>query len=101
MISVIASIRVKAGTRSEFLEIFKANVPKVREEKGCLEYFPAVDIVADLPVQSLEENLVTVIEKWESVQALQDHLVAPHMQAYSERVKDIVVDVSLKVLAEA
>ncbi|MBM4279130.1 MAG: antibiotic biosynthesis monooxygenase, partial [Deltaproteobacteria bacterium] len=40
MISVIASIRVKAGRRSEFLQIFKANIPKVREEKGCVEYFP-------------------------------------------------------------
>ncbi|MBM4309111.1 MAG: antibiotic biosynthesis monooxygenase, partial [Deltaproteobacteria bacterium] len=58
MISVIASIRMKAGKRSEFLEIFKANVPKVREEKGCIEYFPAVDVDSGLPPQSLNENVV-------------------------------------------
>ncbi len=101
MINVLASIRVKAGRRSEFLEIFKSNVPNVREEKGCIEYFPTVDIDADLPPQSLDENVVTIIEKWESLDALHDHLRAPHMLAYKEKVKDIVEDISLKVLKEA
>jgi len=101
MISVIASIRVKAGKVPEFLEIFKANVPKVREEKGCIEYFPAVDVDSGLPPQSLNENVVTIIEKWESLEALRDHLTAPHMLAYKGKVKDIVEDLSLKVLQEA
>ncbi|MBE9547242.1 MAG: antibiotic biosynthesis monooxygenase [Proteobacteria bacterium] len=101
MINVIASIRVKPGSLPEFLEIFKFNVPNVREEKGCIEYFPAVDIDADVPPQILDENVVTIIEKWESTEALRDHLNAPHMLAYKEKVKDIVEDVSLKVLQEA
>jgi quinol monooxygenase YgiN len=101
MINVIASIRVKVGRLSEFLEIFKSNVPNVREERGCIEYFPAVDIDAELPPQSLDENVVTIIEKWESLEAFHDHLKAPHMLAYKEKVKDIVEDVSLKVLEEA
>ena len=101
MINVIATIRVKAGRLSDFLEIFKSNVPNVREERGCVEYFPAVDIDADLPPQSLDENVVTIIEKWESLEALREHLNAPHMLAYKEKVKNIVEEVSLKVLQEA
>ena len=101
MINVIASIRVKTEKLSEFLEIFKSNVPSVRDENGCIEYFPAVDIDADLPPQSLDENVVTIIEKWESLEALRDHLNAPHMLAYKEKVKDIVEGVSIKVLQEA
>ncbi len=101
MINVIASIRVKAGRRSEFLEVFKSNVPNVREEKGCIEYLPTVDIDADLPPQVLDENVVTIIEKWESLKALRDHLVAPHMLAYKEKVQDIVEGLSVKVLQEA
>ena len=101
MINVIASIRVKPGRLSEFLEIFKSNVPNVREERGCIEYFPSVDIDADLPPQIRDENVVTIIEKWESLEALRDHLNTPHMLAYREKVKDIVEDVSLKVLQEA
>ncbi len=100
MINVIASIRVKAGMLPEFVEIFKSNVPNVREERGCIEYFPTVDIDADLPPQSLDENVVTIIEKWESLDALRDHLKAPHMLSYKEKVKDMVEDLSLKVLKE-
>jgi len=42
--------------------------------------------------------VVTIVEKWESLEALQAHVVAPHMAAYRERVKDFVVRVSLQVL---
>ncbi len=101
MINVIASIRVRAGSLPDFLEIFKANMPRVREEKGCIEYFPAVDIDAELPPQVLDGNVVTVIEKWESLEALRNHLETPHMSAYREKVKDLVAELSLKVLKEA
>jgi quinol monooxygenase YgiN len=101
MINVIASIRVKQGSLSDFLAICKANVPKVREEKGCIEYFPAVDVDAKLPPQARDENVVTVIEKWESLEALHAHLEAPHMLAFREKVKDLVEGRSLKVLREA
>ncbi len=101
MINVIASIRVKTGSLSDFLEIFKSIMPKVRGEKGCIDYFPAVDIDAKLPPQILDENVVTIIEKWENLQALRDHLEAPHMLAYREKVKSIVEGLSLKVLREA
>jgi quinol monooxygenase YgiN len=38
------------------------------------------------------------VEKWESLQALHAHLVAPHMAVYRERVKDVVVGVTLQIL---
>ena len=101
MITVLALIRVKAGKTPDFLEIFNDNVPNVREEKGCVEYFPAVDIDAGLPGQSLDPNLVTVIEKWEGIEDLRRHAGAPHMLAYREKVKDMVEDVSLRVLQGA
>jgi quinol monooxygenase YgiN len=101
MIVVLASIRVKSTKQAEFLDIFKQNIPKVREEKGCLEYFPAIDCDAGLPIQKLDGQVVTIIEKWESVAALNDHLASPHMLDYRDKVKDLVEDVSLKVLAEA
>jgi quinol monooxygenase YgiN len=101
MINVLASIHVKTGRRSDFVKIFKANMPLVRAEKGCIEYFPAVDIDAKLSRQVLDENSVTIIEKWESLEALHAHLKAPHMLAYREKVKDIVESSALKILQEA
>ena len=101
MISVIASIQLHEGKRSEFLEIINANVPKVRQESGCLEYFPAIDIDSGLPVQRLEEDMVTVIEKWQSIEALKAHLATEHMLEYKEKVKTLVKGLSLKVLQMA
>jgi quinol monooxygenase YgiN len=101
MIHVIASVQVKPGKVSEFLKIFKANVPLVKAEKGCIQYVPAVDVDADLPPQIMDENAVTIIEAWESLEALRNHLGAPHMLAYREKVSGIVENVTIKVLQEA
>ena len=98
MIHVIASIKVKSESLDEFLEIFKANVPAVKTEEGCIEYVPTVDVDAGLKPQVLDPSVVTIIEEWQSLQALHAHLTAPHMLAYKEKVKELVVGVSLKVL---
>jgi quinol monooxygenase YgiN len=100
MIHVIASVQIKPGKVEEFLKIFKKNVPLVRAEKGCIQYSPAVDIDASLPPQIMDENVVTIIEAWESLEALRDHLEAPHMLAYREKVSGIVENVTIKVLQE-
>ncbi len=101
MISVIASIRVKAGKVPEFIEAFNANVPHVLAEAGCIEYFPAIDLETEIPVQVMDAQIVTIIEKWESLEALQDHLKAPHMLIYRAQISDIVEDTTIKVLAPA
>ncbi len=99
MIYVIATVEVKAGKREAFLAEFHRNIPNVRAEKGCLEYGPTVDLKTDIKAQMpLRDNVVTIVEKWEGLPALQAHLGAPHMAAYRERVKEFVVGVTLQVL---
>jgi quinol monooxygenase YgiN len=65
MIHVLASITVNASEFDTFLEIFKANVPKVLEEEGCVEYSATVDFPTELPIQETNPNVVTVVEKFE------------------------------------
>jgi quinol monooxygenase YgiN len=101
MVHVIASIQVKPEFVGAFLEIFKANVPHVRAEHGCLDYTPTIDIDAELAPQQLDRTIVTIIEKWESLDALRAHLKAPHMLTYKEAVANMVESVSLKVLQPA
>ncbi len=99
MIYVIATIEVRPGKREAFLAEFHRNMPNVRAEKGCIQYGPTVDLKTDIKAQiPLRENTVTIIEKWESLQALQTHLQAPHMGEYRERVKDILAGLTLQVL---
>lgn len=101
MIHVLASIQIQPGKRQAFLDAFHAIVPTVLQEDGCVQYTPTIDVDINQSVQQLDENIVTIVEKWESVPALQAHLVAPHMEAYRETVKDLVVSASLKVLEDA
>ena len=103
MVNVIASIRVKPGKRADLIAAFNANVPNVLAEAGCIDYYPNVDIDAHMtyPPQDMDENVVTIIEKWESLEALHAHTKAPHMATYREQVKDLVEGVSVKVLETA
>ena len=102
MIHVIATIKVKPGMREKYLGILKANVANVLAEKGCIAYVPAVDVESGIPVQvDLRPDGVTLIEVWESLADLQAHLKSPHMLTYREKVKDIVRNISLHVLAPA
>jgi len=102
MIHVIATIDLAPGTREAFLVEFRKLIADVRAEAGCIEYGPAVDAQTGIPTQfKIGNDRVTVIEKWESVDALKAHAVAPHMQAYRVRVKDFVRATELRVLAPA
>ena len=99
MIYVIATIEVKPGKCEAFVAEFKKNLPNVRAEKGCLEYGATVDLRTDIKAQiPFRENVVTIVEKWESLDALKAHLVAPHMTTYRERVRHYVVGTTLQIL---
>lgn len=102
MIHVLASITIAPGRRDTFLTEFHAIVSAVRAEDGCIAYAPAVDEVSGISIQSAPRgDVVVVIEQWRDLAALQAHLVAPHMGAYRERVKDLVTGVQLQVLKPA
>jgi quinol monooxygenase YgiN len=99
MIYVIATVEVKLGKREAFLAEIHKNLPNVRAEKGCIEYGPAVDVKTDIKTQiPIRENTVTIVEKWEDLQALQAHLQTPHMKEYRERVREFVTGLALQVL---
>jgi quinol monooxygenase YgiN len=102
MIHVIATIDVVPEKRDAFLAEFRRIVPLVRAESGCMEYGPAIDVASGNAAQiPLRDNVVTVVEKWASVEALRAHAAAPHMAEYRVRVKDLVAGVKLQVLQPA
>jgi quinol monooxygenase YgiN len=100
MIHVLATIELHPGRREAFLAEFAKIVPLVKAEAGCLEYGPAIDCHTDIPAQGpISKNTAVIIEKWESVEALKAHLVAPHMVEYRPKVRDYVVSTKLQILA--
>lgn len=102
MIHVIAIITTKPGKREEVLKIFNANVPAVLAEEGCIEYGPTID-ANDAPAfqTSLGSDTFIVVEKWSSNETLEAHAKAPHMKAYSEKVKDMLADRVIHIMAAA
>ncbi len=101
MITVLASITIKPGFTEKFISIFNANVPAVLKEEGCIEYYPTVDIDSGLPTQQMNDRIVTIVEKWDNLEALELHLNAPHMVKYKVQVEEMVENVSLKILQPA
>jgi len=86
MIHVLAVITAKPGMRDNILTHFQANVPAVKAENGCIEYGAAIDATQAPAIQTpWGPDTFLVIEKWESMDALKAHAVAPHMVAYGAK----------------
>jgi quinol monooxygenase YgiN len=84
MIHVVATITAKPGMRAQILEAFRANMPAVHAEPGCIEYGPAIDAKGAGGIQTkLGADSFVVIEKWGSLGALCAHAASPHMAAYT------------------
>jgi quinol monooxygenase YgiN len=102
MIHVVAIITAKPGNREAILEAFKANMPAVHAEAGCIEYGPAVDAegVGGFQTQFGADTFL-VIEKWESLDHLKAHAASPHMAAYGAKTKDLIASRVIHVLSPA
>ena len=88
VVHVVAIISAKPGKRDEVLKAFRANIPNVHAEEGCIEYAPAIDIEGVGGIQTeIGPDSFIVIEKWESLDCLKAHAASPHMAEYAEKVK--------------
>jgi quinol monooxygenase YgiN len=100
MIHVIAVITAKPGMRDAILTHFRANVPAVRAEQGCIEYGAALDAEHALPFQTkFGPDTFVVVEKWETMGALKAHAAAPHMAAYAGRTKEMIASRVIHILS--
>ncbi len=101
MIHVVARISAKQGHAPELLTAFKELLPAVHIEKGCISYVPTIDLATDIDRQGpVNSDTITIIEKWESLDHLKAHLVAPHMQNFRDHVGAIVSETDLRILEE-
>src|SRR6266853_145048 len=99
MIHVIAVITTKPGKRDSILEVFRANVPNVLAEHGCVEYQATIDSEPALAAQTgFGTDTFVVVEKWESIEALQAHFKAPHMAAYADKTRDLIASRMIHIL---
>jgi len=100
MIHVVAIITAKPGKRDEVLGHFRANVPAVHAEAGCIEYGPVVDAEGG-PGAKYGPDTFVVIEEWESLDHLRAHGASPHMAAYAAKTRDLLANREIHVLSPA
>ena len=102
MVHVIAVITAKPGMREGVLAAFRANVPAVRAEAGCIEYGAAVDLEDGPGFQKkYGPDTFVAIEKWASLAALKAHAAAPHMAAYGAQTKEMIANRAVHILTAA
>lgn len=102
MIHVLAVVTAKPGLRDAVLAAFRANVPNVLAEAGCIEYGAAIDAENALGFQTrYGPDAFVVVEKWESMAALAAHAAAPHMKAYGAQTKDLIASRVIHILSPA
>ena len=99
MIHVLAIITTKPGKREEVLGHFRANMPAVHAEAGCIEYGPVID--ADFPGAKFGDDTFVVVEKWESADHLKAHAASPHMAAYGAKTRELLEKREIHVMQPA
>ncbi len=102
MIHVVAILTAHPGQRQAVLDLFRANMPAVHAEPGCIAYQPAVDAEDVGPGQArIGEDSFMVIEAWASADALRAHAAAPHMVEYGRQTKGMLASRVVHVLSPA
>jgi quinol monooxygenase YgiN len=99
MIFIVATISLKDGKRENYLKEMRKIIPIVQKEEGCIQYQPTVDVDTDLRFQiKYRPDTVTVLEKWDSLEALKKHAMVPHMTDFRHAVKEFIQAMQLQIL---
>lgn len=72
MIKVVAKSFIMEDKFEEYMNLCKELVGKTREEEGCIEY--------EMYQDEKCPTILTIIEEWESREALDKHMVSEHFK---------------------
>jgi quinol monooxygenase YgiN len=75
MIIIQGFVQLAPGEIARFRPVGVEMIRETRKEKGCLEYAFATDV--DDP------DMVRIVERWESEEALSRHFETPHMMKFN------------------
>lgn len=98
MITVFAEIFIKPGRRQAVLEAIQKLTPTVLDEEGCHQYDALVDHQAQMPWKHNSPDSIFMLEQWDSLRHLEQHLQMPHMDAHRSLIKDDVLDLKIQVM---
>jgi quinol monooxygenase YgiN len=86
-LTIVANIKAKADTVEQIKTELQKLVGPSRKDAGCINY--------DLHQDNKNPAQFLVYENWESPEALQKHLDAPHFKAFSAATEGAVEEFSV------
>ncbi|KAB0682827.1 putative quinol monooxygenase [Aureimonas leprariae] len=90
MITVIATLKIKAGTRDDVAAAAHPCIEATRKEAGCRRY--------DLTSNVLDPTQLVFVEEWESREALEAHFNTDHIKAWREAGKPFVESAVVEII---
>lgn len=83
-ITVLAKVKAKEGMVKEVKQELMSLVATTRSEPGCIDY--------NLHQSTDDESLFMFYENWTSKQALDEHIQAPHLQAFIAKADKLLAE---------
>ena len=84
MIIVTAKIRAKNGERNNIIAKSQDIIKFSRLDQGNISY--------NLYADTGDDDLLVMLEQWESSELLEAHMQTEHFKAFGEAIKDIVAE---------
>jgi quinol monooxygenase YgiN len=99
MLHILVTMMVKEGRMEDFLAVCAELQPSVLKEPGCRAYDYTREIPSPLGTQEpIDPNRITLLERWESLDALKAHMETPHMKQAGLKMKDLRTSVTVRVV---
>ena len=98
MLNLVVTMHIKPGHMAAFLAVCAELRPQVLQEPGCRGYDYLRDVAVTLHRPTpVDPDRITLLECWESIEALRAHMETPHMRAAGAKLKDLRESVELRV----
>ena len=88
-IIVLAKVYPKEGCRDTVIELSDDLIENTLAEEGNIDY---------QLLKSLNDHTLTFIEKWQSLDALKEHMTSKHFQLFGSETKDFIENMDIQVI---
>ena len=88
-ILVLANIEPKEGCQDSIIEVSRELIDESLLEEGNIDY---------QLLQPIDNDTLTFVEKWKSLDALKRHMASPHFLNFSEESGEFVKNMNIQVI---
>ena len=89
LVVVFAKVQPKQGCRDSVIELCEDLIENTLSEEGNIDY---------QLLKSINDDTLTFVEKWKSLEDLQKHMASPHFQSFGEESADFVENTDIQIM---